>query len=179
MNQKDCSGKNIKNMPKGPSQQKPGTVVEDNRRITPFPIKMIQRASGLLLSPRSRVQSPRDRMASKEGLLVSVGPLSALPSAHCLVKLHMAASIPHILVLCSFATVEWQSSGVHCGVHWSGLQCSVGCAQQSHRAQSESRHGGRSFQSLGSPISALQSPVGKISLAGSVGAPGRTPPQWT
>lgn len=174
MNLKDCSGKNIKNMPKGPSQQKPGTVVEDNRRITPFPIKMIQRASGLLLSPRSRVQSPRDRVASEEGLLVSVGPLSALPSAHCLVKLHMAASIPHILVLCSFNTVEWQSSGVHS----SGLQCSVGCAQQSHRAQSENHHGGRSFQSLGSPISALQSPGGKISLAGSVGAAGRTPPQW-
>ena len=129
-------------MPKGLSQQKPGAMVQDDKRITLCPIKVTQRSSGLLLSPRSK--SPRDRVASKEACWCLWD--LCLPCLMHTVYWSFTWKPPFPTFWCYVPLPLW--------LQWTPMQC--GLCPTEPRAQTENHHGGRSFQSLGNPISALQ-----------------------
>ena len=114
----------------------------------------------------TKVQKPQGQSGFKGRVLVPVRPLSALPDAHCLLKLHVEASIPYILVLCSSATMAPVDSNAVWAVP--------------NRAKGPDREPpwGQIFSEPWESNLCLASPGDKISLAGSVDPEGRTPPQW-
>ena len=151
-------------MPKGLSQQKPGAMVQDDKRITLCPIKVTQRSSGLLLSPRSK--SPRDRVASKEACWCLWD--LCLPCLMHTVYWSFTWKPPFPTFWCYVPLPLW--------LQWTPMQC--GLCPTEPRAQTENHHGGQIFSEPWESNLCLASPGDKISLAGSVDPEGRTPPQW-
>ena len=136
--------KEYKEYAKGLSQQKPGAMVQDDKRTTLCPIKMTQRSSGLLLSPRSSTKAPGTDWLQRK-------------CCWCLWDL---------CLLCLMHTVYWSFTWkppfptfwcyvpLPLWLQWTPMQYGL-CPTEPQGPDRETPWG-RSFQSLGNPISALQ-----------------------
>lgn len=63
-----------------PSQQNPAAIVQDNERMTPFPVKVIQRSSGLLPSLQAQNVRAPGTDSFKGGITGACGTSACPPS---------------------------------------------------------------------------------------------------